>query len=71
MRPIDYQQKMIEIPSEATITIRDPTNKSAEKQAFTFNAVYDAATTQETIFKSVCEPCIQKVIEGHNSCILG
>lgn len=26
---------------------------------------------QEDIFKSVCEPCLLKLIEGHNACVIG
>ncbi|KAL4466133.1 hypothetical protein ABPG74_004370 [Tetrahymena malaccensis] len=70
IRPIEYQSKMIECGGDNTISIRDPSSKQKEKQTFQFNGVFDNNTNQETIWAHVCEPCIQKVIEGHNSCIL-
>ncbi|CAK61040.1 unnamed protein product (macronuclear) [Paramecium tetraurelia] len=65
VRPIDYQQKMVDFTNES-ISIRDPTNKNAESKIVSFSSV---CTTQEHVYK-VIEPMLQKLIEGHNSCIL-
>ncbi|CAD8199501.1 unnamed protein product [Paramecium octaurelia] len=65
VRPIDYQQKMVDFTNES-ISIRDPTNKNAESKMVSFSSV---CTTQEHVFR-VIEPMLQKLIEGHNSCIL-
>ncbi|CAD8205567.1 unnamed protein product [Paramecium pentaurelia] len=65
VRPIDYQQKMVDFTNES-ISIRDPTNKNAESKIVSFSSV---CTTQEHAFK-VIEPMLQKLIEGHNSCVL-
>ncbi|CAD8094785.1 unnamed protein product [Paramecium primaurelia] len=65
VRPIDYQQKMVDFTNES-VSIRDPTNKNAESKIVSFSSV---CSTQEHAFK-VTEPMLQKLIEGHNSCVL-
>lgn len=70
IRPIDYQQKMTELNGDASISIKDPTNKSSEKQNFTFTSVFDNQVMQDIVFRQLCEPMLQKLIEGHNSCVL-
>jgi hypothetical protein len=70
VRPIDYQQKMIECSSDNTISIKDPTSKTKDKQTFSFNGVFDSSANQDSIFQNICEPVLNKVIEGHNACII-
>ncbi|KAM3145934.1 hypothetical protein pb186bvf_001912 [Paramecium bursaria] len=65
LKPVDYQQKMIDINGEQ-VNIKDPSNKSSDKQQYQFASI---CQTQEQSFRIV-EPMLQKLIEGHNSCVL-
>ncbi len=38
---LEDQQKMIECQSDNTISIKDPTSKSKDKQTFSFNGIFD------------------------------
>ncbi|CAD8116124.1 unnamed protein product [Paramecium sonneborni] len=65
VRLSDNPQKMIEFTKES-IQIRDPTNKNTDCKKVKFSSV---CTNQENTF-SVIQPMIQKLIEGHNACVL-
>lgn len=69
IKPHSPPSQMISI-NDSSLSIRDPTSRSQESQNFNFNALFDSTATQETIFRYVCENNINKILEGHNSCVL-
>lgn len=67
---LDEGEPMIEI-QDNNVSIKDPSNQmSNDKQNFSFSSVFDAAASQELLFKYILDHSISKIIEGHNSCIL-
>ncbi|KRX00930.1 P-loop containing nucleoside triphosphate hydrolase [Pseudocohnilembus persalinus] len=70
IRPIEYPQKMIEVLSDQTLTIKDPAQKASEKQQFAFDGVFDGQSKQETVWSHSTEPVLQKLVEGHNGIVL-
>ncbi|EGR27798.1 kinesin motor domain protein [Ichthyophthirius multifiliis] len=70
IKPIEIQNKIIEINQDNTVIIKDNSSKYKDKTTFQFNGAYDITVNQQTVWANTCEPCILKAIEGHNSCIL-
>ena len=67
---IEETAPMIEI-TDNNVAIKDPSNKNSnEKQVFNFSSVFDFETSQEVLFKYVCDHSITKIIEGHNACVI-
>lgn len=85
VKPTETTTKSIEITPNTIILKEKPlqsnnqsspsNNPSKEKEEtiykFGFNSVLDQNSSQEAIFKIVCEHSLNKLIEGQNSCIIG
>lgn len=50
------------------VTLRNPNNDaiSAEPKSFTFDAVYDEASTQRAVYDETAYPLVEAVLSGYN-----
>jgi len=56
---------------ESKITLKNVLNKDKEESlSFDFSGIFKSQDSQERIFRSICDHCVTKLIEGHNSCVL-
>lgn len=64
-------QKVVDVfPSRGVIEILNCNEASREnKKMFTYDAVYDCISTQQTIYDEVVRPLVASVMEGFNGCV--
>uniref|UniRef100_A0A2M4AJK7 Kinesin-like protein n=1 Tax=Anopheles triannulatus TaxID=58253 RepID=A0A2M4AJK7_9DIPT len=64
-------QKVVDVyPSRGVIEILNCNEASREnKKMFTYDAVYDCSSTQQTIYDEVVRPLVASVMEGFNGCV--
>ncbi|KFB45942.1 hypothetical protein ZHAS_00013907 [Anopheles sinensis] len=64
-------QKVVDVfPSRGVIEILNCNEASREnKKMFTYDAVYDYNSTQQTIYDEVVRPLVASVMEGFNGCV--
>uniref|UniRef100_A0A182SYH1 Kinesin-like protein n=1 Tax=Anopheles maculatus TaxID=74869 RepID=A0A182SYH1_9DIPT len=64
-------QKVVDVfPSRGVIEILNCNEASREnKKMFTYDAVYDCLSTQQTIYDEVVRPLVASVMEGFNGCV--
>ncbi|XP_035895841.1 kinesin-like protein Klp68D [Anopheles stephensi] len=64
-------QKVVDVyPSRGVIEILNCNEASREnKKMFTYDAVYDCLSTQQTIYDEVVRPLVSSVMEGFNGCV--
>ncbi|CRK95795.1 CLUMA_CG009252, isoform A [Clunio marinus] len=65
-----YQQVVEVYPNRGVIEILNPTETTREnKKMFTYDAVYNAISTQQNIYDEVIRPLVSSVLEGFNGCV--
>lgn len=66
----NYQKVVDVFPSRGVIEILNCNEASREnKKMFTYDAVYDSLSTQQTIYDEVVRPLVSSVMEGFNGCV--
>lgn len=67
-----YQQVVEVYPNRGVIEILNPNETTREnKKMFTYDAVYNASSTQQNIYDEVIRPLVSSVLEGFNGCVFG
>lgn len=66
-------QEVVDIyPNRGVIEILNPSETTREnKKMFTYDAVYNANSTQQSIYDEVVRPLVSSVLEGFNGCVFG
>ncbi|CAO1306448.1 unnamed protein product [Diamesa hyperborea] len=65
-----FQQVVDVYPQRGVIEIINPSETSREnKKMFTYDAVYNAVSTQQNIYDEVVRPLVASVLEGFNGCV--
>lgn len=69
-----FQQVVEVYPARGVIEILNPSEREAtreNKKTFTYDAVYNANSTQQSIYDEVIRPLVSSVLEGFNGCVFG
>lgn len=67
-----FQQVVEVYPQRGVIEILNPSETSREnKKMFTYDAVYNASSTQQSIYDEVIRPLVAATLEGFNGCVFG
>lgn len=67
-----FQQVVEVYPQRGVIEILNPTETTREnKKMFTYDAVYNAISTQQSIYDEVIRPLVASVCDGFNGCVFG
>ncbi|KAF2896660.1 hypothetical protein ILUMI_09509 [Ignelater luminosus] len=58
-------------PSRGVIEVQNPNAKSENEKTkmFTYDAVYDMSSTQQSIYDETVRPLVASVLEGYNGCV--
>ena len=66
----DPSKDMFDIPpGNGLLTLRNPKDTGSKgSHKFKFDACFDENTGQETVFQTVAEPLVSKVLSGFNVC---
>lgn len=77
-RPINQKEtesgctKVVKIyPSRGVIDVQNPHARSENEKAkmFTYDAVYDENSTQQSVYDETVRPLVASVLEGYNGCV--
>lgn len=65
------QGRVVEVyPNRGVIEIVNPNETTRDaKKMFTYDAVYDASSTQQALYDEVVRPLVSSVLEGFNGCV--
>ena len=67
-----FQQVVDVYDKRGVIEIINPSEPTREnKKMFTYDAVYNANSTQQSIYDEVVRPLVSSVLEGFNGCVFG
>jgi kinesin family member 3B len=67
-----FQQVVDVYDKRGVIEIINPIEPTREnKKMFTYDAVYNANSTQQSIYDEVVRPLVSSVLEGFNGCVFG
>lgn len=67
-----FQQVVDVYDKRGVIEIQNPSEPTREnKKMFTYDAVYNANSTQQSIYDEVVRPLVSSVLEGFNGCVFG
>jgi kinesin family member 3B len=67
-----FQQVVDVYDKRGVIEIINPNEPTREnKKMFTYDAVYNANSTQQSIYDEVVRPLVSSVLEGFNGCVFG